>query len=122
MASEGFHEAADTLKPETRDMHRAVTSLMEEFEATDWYSQRIDVTHDDELREILRHNRDEEYEHAAMLLEWIRRRAPVLDAKLREYLFTEGRIADREASGQGSGAAANGSVPRLTIGSLRGGR
>jgi uncharacterized protein len=122
MASEGFHEAADALTPETRDMHRAVISLMEEFEATDWYSQRIDVTHDAELREILRHNRNEEYEHAAMLLEWIRRRAPNLDAKLREYLYSEGRIADREAGGQGPGAPANGPAPRMTIGSLRGGR
>jgi len=69
-----FHEAEERLSPVTRDMHRAIVSLMEELEAIDWYQQRMDATEDGELREILRHNRDEEKEHAAMVLEWIRRR------------------------------------------------
>ncbi|MDX1554759.1 MAG: ferritin-like domain-containing protein [Xanthomonadales bacterium] len=92
MANEGYHEPVDELTDETRDMHRAITSLMEELEAVDWYNQRVDACKDDELRAILAHNRDEEKEHAAMVLEWIRRRDPVLDTELRDYLFTEGEI------------------------------
>jgi ferritin-like protein len=69
-------------------MHRAITSLMEELEAVDWYNQRMDACKDDELRAILQHNRDEEKEHAAMVLEWIRRKDPVLDKELKDYLFT----------------------------------
>lgn len=122
-----FHEAEEHLAPATRDMHRAIVSLMEELEAVDWYQQRMDATHDDELREILRHNRDEEKEHAAMVLEWIRRHDPALDGKLREYLFSEGSIVGREravdarevVAGTANGAARAPGV--TTIGSLRGG-
>jgi ferritin-like protein len=113
-------------------MHRAIVSLMEELEAIDWYQQRMDATHDGELRDILRHNRDEEKEHAAMVLEWIRRRDSAFDAKLREYLFTEGSIVGRERAveagevlgkGNGHGAAPPRTAsPALTLGSLRGGR
>ncbi len=92
MANEGYHEPIDELTDETRDMHRAITSLMEELEAVDWYNQRVDACKDDELKSILAHNRDEEKEHAAMVLEWIRRRDPKLDEELRDYLFTEGEI------------------------------
>jgi ferritin-like protein len=119
-----FHESEEHLKPATRDLHRALVSLMEELEAVDWYQQRIDATQDDELREILRHNRDEEKEHAAMVLEWIRRRDTAFDAKLRAYLFTEGSIVGREDAldrGNGSaGAGPDGTV--ASVGSLRGGR
>ena len=89
MANEGYHEPVNELTDESRDLHRAITSLMEELEAVDWYQQRIDVTKDAELASILRHNRDEEIEHAAMVLEWLRRRVPKFDEELREYLFTE---------------------------------
>lgn len=92
MANEGYHEPIEELSDETRDMHRAITSLMEELEAIDWYNQRVDACTDPELAEILAHNRDEEKEHAAMVLEWIRRRDPVMDAELRDYLFTRGEI------------------------------
>jgi ferritin-like protein len=92
MANEGYHEPIDELTDETRDMHRAITSLMEELEAVDWYNQRVDACADDELAEILAHNRDEEKEHAAMVLEWIRRRDPAFDRELREYLFTDDDI------------------------------
>jgi ferritin-like protein len=74
-------------------MHRAIISLMEELEAVDWYQQRIDVCKDEELRKILEHNRDEEKEHAAMVLEWIRRRDPKFNDELKDYLFTEEPIA-----------------------------
>ncbi len=89
MANEGYHEPYELLSDETRDMHRAIISLMEELEAVDWYNQRIDVCKDDELRKILIHNRDEEKEHAAMTLEWIRRRDKKFDEELKEYLFTD---------------------------------
>ncbi len=98
MASEGFHEPLDKLSPETLDHHRAISSLMEEFEAVDWYHQRVDATDDDELAAILAHNRDEEKEHAVMTLEWLRRRDPTLDRHLRTYLFTEGSVLDIEQS------------------------
>ena len=87
-----WHAPYELLKPETRDLARAVHSLMEELEAIDWYGQRMDVTDDDQLRSILEHNRDEEKEHAAMVLEWIRRRDPKFDEVLKTYLFTSGDI------------------------------
>tara|TARA_B110000240_G_scaffold85161_1_gene96903 strand:+ start:1731 stop:2015 length:285 start_codon:yes stop_codon:yes gene_type:complete len=92
MANEGYHEPIEELSDETRDMHRAITSLMEELEAVDWYNQCVDACKDPELKEILEHNRDEEKEHAAMVLEWIRRRDSVLDKELKDYLFTDKKI------------------------------
>lgn len=92
MANEGYHEEISDLSDETRDMHRAITSLMEELEAVDWYNQRVDACKDAELKKILAHNRDEEKEHAAMVLEWIRRRDSVLDKELKDYLFSDGPI------------------------------
>lgn len=96
MASEGYHEPINELTDETRDMHRAITSLMEELEAVDWYNQRVDACKDNELREILKHNRDEEKEHAAMVLEWIRRKDPRFDKELKDYLFTSAPIVQLE--------------------------
>ncbi|HBQ40168.1 MAG TPA: ferritin [Halieaceae bacterium] len=93
MSNEGYHEPISELSDETRDMHRAIVSLMEELEAVDWYNQRMDACKDPELKAILRHNRDEEKEHAAMVLEWIRRRDTVLNDELRDYLFTDKPIA-----------------------------
>ncbi len=93
MANEGYHEPVGELSDETRDMHRAIISLMEELEAMDWYNQRVDACKDDELRAILAHNRDEEKEHAAMTLEWIRRKDPTFGKELKEYLFSDGEIA-----------------------------
>ena len=92
MANEGYHEPIPELTDATRDMHRAISSLMEELEAVDWYNQRVDACKDPELKAILEHNRDEEKEHAAMVLEWIRRRDPTFSKELKESLFTEGTI------------------------------
>ena len=89
MASVGYHEPVEDLSQETRDMHKAIVSLMEELEAVDWYNQRADVCKDPELKAILEHNRDEEKEHAAMVLEWIRRQDPTFDKELKDYLFTK---------------------------------
>ena len=96
MAHEGFHEEITALREETRDMHRAIISMIEELEAVDWYNQRVDACKDDELRAILAHNRDEEKEHAAMLLEWIRRRDKAFDKELKDYLFSDKPIAEME--------------------------
>ena len=96
MSNEGYHEPIAELTTETRDMHRAIVSLMEELEAVDWYQQRVDACADPELKAILAHNRDEEKEHAAMVLEWIRRRDPKFDKELRDYLFTDKPIVGLE--------------------------
>jgi len=95
MANEGYHEPVEQLSNETKDMHRAIISLMEELEAVDWYNQRVDACSDDDLRAILAHNRDEEKEHAAMVLEWIRRQDPAFDKELKDYLFTQKPIAHK---------------------------
>ena len=102
MASEGFNEPIEKLSPEPLDRHRAIVSIMEELEAVDWYDQRVDATDDPELAAILAHNRDEEKEHAAMTLEWLRRRDPALDKQLRTYLFTEGSILEVEEKSEDS--------------------
>ena len=95
MSSVGFHESSDELSDQTKDMHRAIVSLMEELEAVDWYNQRADVCNDQQLKGILEHNRDEEKEHASMLLEWIRRNDQSFSLQLKKYLFTEKPIADK---------------------------
>jgi len=96
LGSEGLHESEQRLSPATIDHHRAISSIMEELEAVDWYDQRVDATENAELGAVLAHNRDEEKEHAAMTLEWLRRVDPVLDRHLRTYLFQEGSILERE--------------------------
>lgn len=131
MASENLHEDRADLPEDVIDKHRAISSLMEEFEAVDWYDQRAAATADAELKAILLHNRDEEMEHAAMVLEWLRRRYPVIDEHLRTYLYADGDILQAEAEatgkvedagatpGQGGGAARGLGDGSLRIGSLR---
>lgn len=119
-SSMGLHEAREDLRRETMERHRAIVSLMEELEAMDWYVQRIDATADPELRAVLEHNREEETEHAAMSLEWLRRRDPALDRHLRRYLFTEGPIAGREEEDDEGGGDPGPGDGSLGIGSLRG--
>ena len=94
--SVGYHEPVEQLDGLTRDLHRALTSLQEELEAVDWYRQRASVCQDAELKEILEHNMREEIEHAAMVLEWIRRREPAFDRHLRTFLFSSGPITEIE--------------------------
>jgi ferritin-like protein len=125
VTSEGTHEPFELLSPATRERHRAVVSLIEELEAVDWYDQRVDASDDEELAAVLAHNRDEEKEHAAMTLEWLRRRDPVLDQQLRTYLFREGPVLEAEAAATDAGpsdAGPSGSSTAdgsLGIGSLR---
>jgi uncharacterized protein len=123
-SSGSLHENESALKPETIDRHRAVVSIMEELEAVDWYDQRIDAATDRELKELLAHNRDEEKEHAAMMLEWLRRHDAKLDEHLRTYLFTNKRLLEIEEEAEGkddrNGADASASGDgSLGIGSLR---
>ena len=94
-----YHESPDALSTETREIHRAIATLVEEWEAVDWYQQRMDLTGDEELRAILEHNRDEEIEHAMMALEWLRRNVPAVDEMMRTFLFTKARIVDVEEEG-----------------------
>ena len=96
MSSEVLHVPREKLQRKTLEMHYAITSLMEEFEAVDWYRQRADDTEDPELKAILLHNAREELEHAAMVLEWLRRNDHEAGEQLKEYLFSEGSIAGHE--------------------------
>ena len=125
MASETYHEPLDRLSPETMDLHRAIVSLMEELEAIDWYQQRAEACEDDELRAVLTHNKNEEIEHAMMILEWLRRNKLEFDTTARTYLMTQGAITEAEARLRASGgssatpAGGDGSAG-LGIGSLKG--
>ena len=120
MASETLHEDPEKLGTDVIDKHRAIVSLMEELEAVDWYNQRAKATVNPALRAILEHNRDEEKEHAAMVLEWLRRSDAKLAEHLRTYLFTEAPVTEIEAvveaGGEEPAATSDGS---LGIGSLR---
>lgn len=108
MSSDSYHEDQKLLTEETRDMHRGLTSLMEELEAVDWYQQRVDATKDSDLAAILGHNRDEELEHAMMVLEWLRRRNKKVDEHARTYLFTEGPITEIEKADTGKSEGGGG--------------
>lgn len=124
MSSEVLHEDANKLGPEVIDQHRAIVSLMEELEAVDWYNQRAKATSNPDLRAILEHNRDEEKEHASMVLEWLRRGDPKLSQHLKTYLFTEDPVTEIEAemmgeAGGGEAGTAPSSDGSLAIGSLR---
>jgi hypothetical protein len=119
--SVGLHEPVEWLNSDVIDRHRAIASLQEELEAVDWYDQRVAATDDQSLGEILAHNRDEEKEHAAMTLEWLRRRDPKFDEVLRTYLFTELPIVEveHEAEAETESAGAWAGDGSLGIGSLR---
>jgi uncharacterized protein len=116
-SSATLHESPETLGSEAIDRHRAIVSIMEELEAIDWYDQRAIASDDDELRAVLEHNRDDEKEHAAMALEWLRRHDASLDGQLRKYLFTEGSITAQEGAVDASDDEVESGS--LGIGSLR---
>ena len=115
-SSATLHESSEVLGSEAIDRHRAIVSIMEELEAIDWYDQRAIASADDGLRAVLEHNRDDEKEHAAMALEWLRRRDPALDEQLRKYLFTEDSITAKEDEAAADDDAGSGS---LGVGDLR---
>jgi uncharacterized protein len=124
MSSTSLHEPAEQLTERTIDVHRAVVSLIEELEAVDWYNQRAEACKDPQLQAVLRHNRDEEIEHASMTLEWIRRNVPKFGAALKLFLFTSGEItAIEEVTSEGKKEEID--TPerrslRLTIGDMKG--
>src|SRR5579884_3924025 len=116
-----LHEDPSVLGPAAIDKHRVIASIMEELEAVDWYDQRVKATKDPSLAAVLAHNRDEEKEHAAMTLEWLRRHDPVLDRNLKTYLFTEEPITEVEEETEEGAEGPGGPVSSsLGIGSLRG--
>jgi ferritin-like protein len=125
MSHEGLHEPAELLSGETRNLHRALVSLIEELEAIDWYQQRADACTDAALKAVLLHNRNEEVEHGTMTLEWLRRNDATFDKFLRRYLFKEADIiaieeaADQEEEEAGGDGAASPSDGSLGIRSLR---
>jgi hypothetical protein len=96
MSSEGLHAPRERLSKETLSLHQAITSLIEELEAADWYRQRADDCDAPALKDILLHNMREEIEHASMVLEWLRRNNADFDRQLRTYLFREGAIVALE--------------------------
>ncbi|SKA06032.1 hypothetical protein SAMN02745126_03382 [Enhydrobacter aerosaccus] len=123
MASETLHEDPEKLGDEVIDVHRAIVSVMEELEAVDWYNQRAKATSNPELRAILEHNRDEEKEHAAMVLEWLRRTDPAIEQHFKTYLFTDSPITEIEVEAEHGGGYKASSPTNggdLGIGSLRG--
>src|SRR3954454_723113 len=105
-ASTTLHEPADVIGNDVVDRHRAIVSIGEELEAVDWYDQRAAATTDAALRAVLEHNRDEEKEHAMMMLEWLRRHDPVLDQHMRTYLFTDEAITAIEEEAEDGGDTA----------------
>ncbi|MBF0374502.1 MAG: ferritin [Alphaproteobacteria bacterium] len=119
MSSETLHAPRDRLSRETIDAHQAIVSLMEELDAVDWYQQRADDCDDPALKEILLHNMREEVEHAAMLLEWLRRHSAVFDRELRARLFTDDPIAADGEEGPAP-ALSRPAAPRgFTIGTMK---
>jgi len=120
MGSETYHESIELLSEDTINLHRALVSLREELEAVDWYQQRAEACSDQELRAILIHNKNEEVEHAMMVLEWLRRNRPEFAENIATYLNTSGpitEIEERETSGDSPRASAT--TCSLGIGSLR---
>jgi uncharacterized protein len=126
MASGSFTLHEEGLPPDVVDRHRAIVSIMEELEAVDWYDQRVSATSDGALAEVLAHNRDEEKEHFAMTLEWLRRNDAKMDEVLRTYLFTDEDILEVEHETEGRAPTAGSSMvstgptstPTLRIGDL----
>jgi len=80
-----FFEPLDKLDPKHVDLERARKSLREELEAIDFYQDRIDATQDASLKQLLAHNMNEEKEHTAMLIEWIKKNDPVQDKMFQEH-------------------------------------
>jgi uncharacterized protein len=109
-SSTSYHEPYELLPEGLKDMHRALVSIQEELEAVDWYAQRAAVCADGELKDILLHNRDEEVEHALMLIEWLRRKDPVFARMAATYISSEGPILSVEEKATGKTATEAGEV------------
>ena len=110
-----YTEPYEKMDSKTLDISRAITSLREELEAVDWYNQRVATATNEELKRIMAHNRDEEKEHAAMLIEWIRRNMDEWDKELKDYVFTSAPLGEHEAAAD---SAPTGNLTDLGIGKL----
>ncbi|MDR2780833.1 MAG: ferritin-like domain-containing protein [Synergistaceae bacterium] len=114
----GFYIPYGELSAKARTTDSAITSLMEELEAINFYNQRADVAADDTIKAVMLHNRNEEIEHAVMLFEWLRRNIDEFDEDMRTYLFQKAPITEIEAAATGDTGGGT-SAASLGIGSLR---
>lgn len=89
-----YHEPPNELSDETRDMARIFASLVEEADAINWYFQRMSVTKDPEVANIMKHAQEEEFEHFAIDLEYLTRKIPKWREILKGILFKEGDIIE----------------------------
>jgi len=76
---------AEKQDKKAKNLARARQSLIEELEAINWYEERFQASDNKELKRILAHNRDEEKEHAAMLVEYLRKEDKIFDKKFEEH-------------------------------------
>ena len=114
-----YHEPVEEIDPKDREIHRALNSLKEEIEAVDWYHQRVVSTSDESLREVLAHNRDEEIEHATMVLEWLRRNMDKWDDEMKDYLFTTKSLLEVEEEAEKQESEEKDPNKGMNIGSLK---
>jgi hypothetical protein len=84
----------ENVDEKTKDLNRARQSLVEEIQAMMWYDERVSATKDKTLAAVLAHNRDDEKEHATLLLEWIRRHDEAMAKELKEILFSSKDLSD----------------------------
>ncbi len=81
-------------KKNIEDINIARQSLVDELLAQKRYDEGIIASNNNDLKGILEHNRDDEKEHAALLIEWIRRNDIPLDKELKEILFKKNKFKD----------------------------
>lgn len=94
MGFDQYHEPPEELSAETRTYVRVIQSLIEEAEAIDWYTQRLDVEKDEEARSVMSQAQKEEFIHFGMDLEFLLRRTPVWRNILRNILFKKGDLIE----------------------------
>jgi hypothetical protein len=120
--AEEWHAPYERLTRQTITLHQALRSLMEELEAVDWYRQRADDCEDAALKDVLLHNMREEIEHAAMVLEWLRRSDTDFGRTFDIYLYSSGDLTRvEEQADDDTAAGAPLPLPSFTIGPMKGG-
>ena len=126
MPTEQYHEPPDELPEDVRTFARMCTSLIEEAEAINWYSQRLAIERDQDAAAIMRDAQDEEFKHFSMDLEYLLRRTPIWREVAQRVLFQPGDIVENgdaaEAAFEAGGGdeAAAPAAGSLGIGSLKG--
>lgn len=76
---------AEKMNEKGKNLARARQSLIEELDAINVYEERFQASKDEKLKKVLAHNRDEEKEHAAMLIEYLRNNDPIFNKKFDEH-------------------------------------